>query len=145
KSNKDMAEITIKPRFKMADVRKHINDYKDQIYDHVVEVLKSLADSTAESARKNAEFLNHTFNLRSSLGTVVFRDGVIAHRNFKDVGGDDGYNKAISVAEANIPSDGVGMVLAAGEDYALYVEAKHNKWLMSGSSDELALALQKLI
>lgn len=140
-----MAEISIKPKFKMSDVRKYINDYKEHFYDHVVEVLKSVADTTAESARKNAEFLNHTFNLRSSLGTVVFRDGVIVHRNFKDVGGEDGYNKAISVAEANVPSDGIGMMLVAGEDYALYVEAKHNKWVISGSSDELAQALQRLI
>jgi len=140
-----MAEITIKPKFEMSDVKNQFDEFKNNINDHVVEVLKSLADSTADNARKNAEFLNHTFNLRSSLGTVVFRDGSIVHRNFKDVGGDDGYQKAITVAESNIPSSGIGMMLVAGEDYALYVEAKHNKWVISGSSLELSKTLQKLI
>lgn len=129
----------------MSDVKKQFDEFKNSIYDHVVEVLIRLADKTAGDLRKNAEFLNHTFNLRSSLGTVVFRDGAIVHKNFKDVGGDNGYQKAISVAEANIPSSGIGMMLVAGEDYALYVEAKHNKWVISGSSKELANTLQKLI
>ncbi len=129
----------------MADVRKHIDQFKDQINDRVVEVLRTLADSAAESLRTNADFLNHSFNLRSSLGTVVFRDGSILYQNFKDVGGSDGYGKGISVAHKNIPASGIGMMLIAGEDYALYVEAQSNKWVISGSSNELARTLQKLV
>lgn len=140
-----MAQITIKPQFNISEVKKRISDFKKHIGEHVVEVLKEIANNSAESLRNNAEFLNHTFNLRSSLGAVVFQDGIIVYRNFKDVGGDDGYKKAITVAEANIPSTGIGMMLVAGEDYALYVEAKSNKWVISGSSQELAITLQKLI
>ena len=140
-----MAEIRIKASFKMSDVKKYFSDYKNHVNDHVVEVLKSLADSCAESLRKNADFLNHTFNLRSSLGSVVFRDGNIVYENFKDVGGDNGYRKGKEVAEVNIPKSGIGMMLVAGEDYALYVEAKNNKWVISGSSMELSKTLQKLI
>lgn len=129
----------------MADVRKHINQFKDQINDHVITVLQSLADSAAESLRANADFLNHSFNLRSSLGTVVFRNGSIVYQNFKDVGGSYGYSKGISVAHKNIPTSGIGMMLIAGEDYALYVEAQSNKWVISGSSSDIARTLQNLI
>lgn len=130
----------------MSEVRMHVNAFKIQINDHVVEVLKSIASDVAEDLRSNAEFLNHTHNLRSSLGTVVFRDGVIVYQNFKEVsGGSDGLAKGKDVAEKNIPESGIGMMLIAGEDYALYVEAKSNKWVISGSSDELANTLQKLI
>jgi len=141
-----MAEISIKPKFKMAEVKKAFKEFEDHINDHVVEVLKKLADRSADDLRKNADFLNHSFNLRSSLGTVVFRDGVIVHQNFLEVGGGaEGLRKGKEVAEANVPQTGIGMMLIAGEDYALYVEAKDNKWVISGSSIELSRTLQKLI
>lgn len=141
-----MAEIRIKPQFKMADVRETIRSFKAQIQDQAVSVLIDLADKTAQDARQHAEFINHSHNLRSSLGTVVFKNGSIVYRNFQLSGsGSDGLEKGKSVAESNIPSSGIGMMLVAGEDYALYVEAKDNKWVISGSSMRLAEVLQRLV
>lgn len=129
----------------MSVVKDHIKNFRDSIDDKAIVVLIELADKSAIDLRQNADFMNHTFNLRSSLGAVVFRNGMIVHENFEAVsGGSDGLQKGKQVAQNNIPSTGLGMMLVAGEDYALYVEARDNKWVISGSSMRLTKLLQKL-
>ncbi|MFD2597328.1 hypothetical protein ACFSQ3_00070 [Sphingobacterium corticis] len=141
-----MAKVTFKPMFNMSEVKEYINDFRTQINDHVVSVLIDLATKAANDARSHAEFINHTHNLRSSIGAVVFKDGLIVHSNFKLSGnGGDGMAKGENVSRENIPPKGIGMMLVAGEDYALYVEAKDNKWVISGSSMRLEKVLQQLV
>lgn len=141
-----MVKINIKPQFNMSVVKDHIKNFRASIDDKAIAVLIELADKSAIDLRQNADFMNHTFNLRSSLGAVVFRNGMIVHENFEAVrGGSDGLLKGKEVAQTNIPSSGLGMMLVAGEDYALYVEARDNKWVISGSSMRLAKLLQNLI
>ncbi len=140
-----MAKVNVKANFDMPAIKEYFGNYRIHIEEKAEQVLIILADKVADDARRNAEFMNHSYNLRSSIGTVVFRNGFIVHQNFKDVGGEDGYQKGIDVAEDNLPESGVGMMIVAGEDYAYYVEAIENKWVISGSSLRLAKLLQKLI
>lgn len=138
--------VVIKPNFNVSEIKKEIADYKLKMIERVVAVLIDLADTIAEDIRNNADYMNHTYNLRSSSGTVVFRDGQIVHQNFKLMGdGSEGFEKGKKVAEENVPSSGVGMMLIAGEDYASYVEAKDNKWVITGSSMMLAKMLQRMV
>lgn len=138
--------ILIKPKFNVASVKKEFAEYKLRMAEQVVSVLIPLADTIAEDIRANADYMNHSYNLRSSSGTVVFRDGNIVHQNFKLMGeGTEGFEKGKKVAQENIPPSGIGMMLIAGEDYAAYVEAKDNKWVITGSSMLLARALQRMI
>lgn len=140
-----MVKINIKPHFNMSVIHDRINGFKEDIYKKAILILMELADKSADDLRQNAEFMNHTFKLRSSLGSVVFQNGIIVHENFESVGsGSDGLAKGKEVARENIPSEGLGMMLVAGEDYALYVEARDNKWVISGSSLRLAKILQNL-
>ncbi|WP_144034481.1 hypothetical protein [Sphingobacterium sp. 1.A.5] len=130
----------------MSVIKDHFKNFRDSIDDKAILVLIELADKSASDLRQNADFMNHTYNLRSSLGAVVFRNGMIVHENFEAVSaGSDGLEKGKQVAQNNIPSTGLGMMLVAGEDYALYVEARDNKWVISGSSMRLAKLLQNLI
>ncbi len=138
--------VVIKPKFNVADVKKHFSDYKLKMVEQVVSILVTLADTIAEDIRNNADYMNHSYNLRSSSGTIVFRDGQIVHQNFKLMGdGSEGFEKGKKVAEENLPSSGIGMMLIAGEDYASYVEAKDNKWVITGSSMMLAKMLQRMV
>ena len=140
-----MVKVNIKPQFKPSVIEDNIKGFIEAIHDKVILVLIQLADRHAEDLRSNAEFMNHTFNLRSSLGAVVFRNGKIVHENFMLVGGgNEGFDKGRKIAKENVPPIGLGMMLIAGEDYALYVEARDNKWVISGSSMRLTKILQNL-
>ncbi|TDS14725.1 hypothetical protein [Sphingobacterium paludis] len=138
--------VLIKPKFDVSEVKKEIADYKLKMLEKVASILVSLADTIAEDIRTNADYMNHSYNLRSSSGTIVFRDGLIIHENFKLMGdGSEGLAKGKKVAEENVPPSGIGMMLIAGEDYASYVEAKDNKWVITGSSMMLARLLQRMV
>ena len=104
-------------------------------------------------------FLNHSGNLRSSMGYMVFVDGVAVHSStFEKVpsvnnppegteynGSETGKNLCESIGK---DTEGVALVCVAGMNYALYVESK-GRDVLSGAEnlakEELPKMLEQLI
>lgn len=83
-------------------------------------------------ARENADFLNHSFDLRSSFGVAVALNGRIIKSDFKLFSGNNGENgeeglrsakELINEIVRNYPSTTV-LILVAAEKYAGFVEDK---------------------
>ena len=94
--------------------------------------------------------MDQTGNLRSSIGYIVFVDGVAVGENYVPVsGGVEGVEKGKALAKkvGSTYKNGVCMVVTAGMNYAVHVEAKGRDVLTSAehlAKQELPKILQEL-
>jgi len=121
-------DLTFVPKFSIASIDKQINNALIQQAQDIENYLVEMGIKFVENARVNAEFMNHTFNLRSSIGYAVTRDRVIRKSDFKTIAtGADGTEQGIKVANEaikSLPKEGFALIGVAGEFYAGYVESR---------------------
>lgn len=112
----------------MKAVRQNTEDNKQRMINKMFE----LGYKAIVEARDNADFLNHSNNLRSSLGIAVALNGRIVKSDFeirlggKDGDGQQGLEHAkelISKTATEYPNT-IVLILVAGEKYAFFVENK---------------------
>lgn len=126
-----------------------INDYlvkcQEIIFDAVHESFAILAEECVNRIRdRSAEesWIDHTGNLRSSIGYIITVNGVpITQGGFKptnatDGNGADGQKKGAEYADSIISQFSaapIALVVVAGMEYALYVEAHDNKDVLAAT------------
>lgn len=106
---------------------------------HLIKVLSV----GVEKVRKKMEtkpYEDHTGNLNSSTGFIIYRDGKVVHRDFRESAkGTDkatGLKEGISLALAELrESSGWGVVLMSGMDYASWVQGRGYDVLLSASTN----------
>ncbi len=106
---------------------------------HLIKVLSV----GVEKVRKKMEtkpYEDHTGNLNSSTGFIIYRDGKVVHRDFResDKGTDKttGLKEGLSLALAELrESSGWGVVLMSGMDYASWVQGKGYDVLLSATTN----------
>lgn len=150
----------IKPTFKVADVRKRMDAFMDAIQRRQVERLQRLGEKCVTYAREAHpnDWEDQTGNLRSSIGYMVFVDGVAVHNspfgqvtprnpqeNVQYDGGKRGETLCKSIGEK---TSGICLVVVAGMHYAVHVESKGRDVLTGAehlAERELPKELEKLI
>lgn len=144
----------IEATFSMADVEKRFKAFLDEIEKKQIARLQKLGEMCVNHARniapENNGFNDQTGNLRSSIGYVVFNDGVAVHTAYKQVlNGSEGVQKGEALAlKVGGMSKGICLVVTAGMEYALYVEAKGRDVITSAehlAERELPGMLEKLV
>lgn len=124
----------------MSDVDKRLKDFIQVVEKRQIKRLQLLGELCVSHARdfnKIGAFLNQTGNLRSSIGYVVFKNGISVHSNYEVVlNGNEGVEAGKELANkvGSKYSDGVVLVVTAGMNYALYVEAKGRDVLTSAEN-----------
>ncbi|GBU07966.1 hypothetical protein AwDysgo_12970 [Bacteroidales bacterium] len=145
--------MAITPRFTRADVEKRFQAFLDEIERKQIERLQILGEMCVIHARSvpaGQGFEDQTGNLRSSIGYMVFNDGVAVHRMYDTVsngseGAKTGEALAIKVGEA---SKGICLIVTAGMNYALYLESKGRDVIASAehlAQRTLPRMLEKLV
>lgn len=91
-------------------------------------------------------WLDHTGNLRNSIGYMILHDGRKVKEDFKAVvsSGTEGVGKARAFAEeiaSKYPS-GIVLIIVAGMEYAAYVENVKSRTVLAGG-EQLAKKLVK--
>lgn len=124
----------IKANFTTADVKARFDAVTKVIVKRQIERLKYLGEMCVKHARENGDYGDATGNLRSSVGYIVFVDGIAVHENYEQVkdgskGAQEGKNLAMSIGRKY--SHGVVLVVTAGMEYALSVESKGRDVLAS--------------
>lgn len=128
----------IKAKFSVRDVRKITEDFYNNALISVSKALYRAAQEVVNDAKNRDTYADQTGNLRSSIGFVIFFNGVeIESSSFgggalfpnKDGvkgSGADGINKGKEFARAVASkyTRGFVVVVVAGMEYAAYVEAK---------------------
>jgi hypothetical protein len=143
----------ITPNFTRGDVQKRYDAFLDQIVKQQIKRVQMLGEMCVNHARsipKEQGFEDQTGNLRSSIGYMVFVDGVAIHSFYNQVKEGSTGVKAGEALAKKIGQDqrGVCLVVTAGMNYALYLEAKGRDVLTGAehvAERELPRMLEKLV
>lgn len=124
-----MSKSGLIPLWTDSDVNSFYSYFTDRAEDKIFQMLSAAGERYIEVARKSGSYKDHTGNLRSSVGYMIFRDGKRVADNFeKSQNGTDrqtGVIKARRLAKkiALEVGTGWGLILTAGMEYAARVEA----------------------
>lgn len=127
--------ITITADFSLADLEKDMNSTIESWFDEVAatfwEVGKESIDRQLLKIKPDTDaygkgFGNITFNLRSSMGCGLVRDGKVVDTYFPFGKGDVGQTHGLSLLNeiAGTIDDNIALIVVAGEKYGVFVEAK---------------------
>lgn len=144
----------ITAKFTEKDVDKTFQRFLDAIEKRVIERFQMLGEMCVEHVKllpPEIGFRDQTGNLRSSIGYVVFYKGTIVHGKFEQaLSGSEGARTGRSLAESigsRYPDD-IVLVVVAGMNYALHVEARGKDVLASAehlAQNELPKMMAALI
>ncbi len=143
----------IEAKFTRSDVEKRFGAFLEEIQKKQIERAKMLGEMCVNHARnvpQDQGFQDQTGNLRSSIGYMVFVDGVAIHSFYNQVKEGSTGVKAGEALAKKIGQDqrGVCLVVTAGMNYALYLEAKGRDVLTGAehvAERELPRMLEKLV
>jgi hypothetical protein len=125
----------------MKEVEEYANGTSVILKGEILSLFKKIGDNCLTLSREHSEalsFIDHTGDLRSSIGYAVACDGVLtAISGFEVVAnGAEGAEKGRRLATEIAQSHGKGyiLVVVAGEKYASYVEAHEDKVVISDAN-----------
>ncbi|WP_141202128.1 hypothetical protein [Sphingobacterium cellulitidis] len=103
-------------------------EIENQTIQHLSKILNR-AIELVRTKMLNKSYQDHTGNLNSSTGFIIYKDGKVVHKDFREsaIGTDkatglkEGLNVALSVLRG---SKGWGVVFASGMEYASWVESR---------------------
>lgn len=137
----------------MSDVKGRFDAFLAEIERQQIEALQRLGEQCVLHARtvpSDVGFHDITGNLRSSIGYMVFVDGVAVHGSYVQVKeGSEGIKAGESLAKkVGQETKGVCLIVTAGMNYALYVESKGKDVITSAehlAERELPRMLEDLV
>ena len=143
----------VEAQFTTEVVRERFEAFLQEIVRQQVEALQQLGEMCVAHARsipKEQGFEDQTGNLRSSIGYVVFVDGVAVHSLYEEVkGGSIGAKTGEALAhKVGQGTQGVCLVVTAGMNYALHVESRGRDVIASAeqlAERELSRMIEQLI
>lgn len=121
--------MAVKANFTEADVKARFKKFIEVIEKRQINRLQYLGEMCVKHARGIAPesgFTDQTGNLRSSIGYMVFKDGIAVHGFYPQVKeGAEGAKAGQMLAEkiGAKYKEGIALVVTAGMNYALYVES----------------------
>lgn len=136
----------ITPKFRQDAVRSRFDRFIEAIERAQIKHLQYLGEMCVKHAREipaEVGFTDQTGNLRSSIGYVVFNNGVTVSESYIQVKeGGEGASKGLALAKkvGAKYTEGIALVVTAGMNYAIHLEAKGRDVLASAET----LAKQEL-
>lgn len=140
----------IEAKFTSEDVKKRFDAFLAVIEKKQIERLQYLGEKCVAHARTvpaNVGFTDQTGNLRSSIGYVVFKNGVAIHDNYvmtKEGGVGVKAGKQLAKKVGAKYSNGLVLVVTAGMNYAIHVESK-GKIVLASAENLAKQELPKMI
>lgn len=140
------------------DMKELTREIESKMNDEILKKLIEVGDTAIESIRRKMgtePYQDRTGDLRSSTGFIIYFQGKILHKNFKVHSGGSGNEKekamslGLSIANGEMrSSQGWGIVMVAGMEYASWVEKRGYDVLGSAKDNmatrELAKALVQI-
>ena len=131
------------PLWKKSDIRKLFDKLGERAEFVIMDLLQRTGEEFVKIARLEGNYIDHTGNLRSSIGYVIVKDGSIVGRNFqlseqagtdKQTGKREGEQLAMDLVRTF--TKGYVMIGVAGMKYAVFVEAMENKEVLTRAADK---------
>lgn len=141
----------MKPLWTEAQIDRYLKKFRDNADDISFEVLMQAGEYAVKIAREEGRYTNITGNLRSSIGYAVVNSGSITTKKTDraNVGTDGG--KGVQEADKLITelarqyNNGLVLIVVAGMEYAVYVEAMENKDVLTNAAFKGSAYLKSLI
>ena len=118
--------MPIKQITPQSEINAYLEDAMTKKENDIIKVLKRVGELCINEARSNPGYMDQTGNLKSSIGYVVVRNGVVVGKaGFSLVkNGKDGQSEGKKYLEEKINeySQGIVLIIVAGMNYAFYVE-----------------------
>lgn len=137
-----MSKYGFKPVHTNAGVHARFVEFAKRIHKAMITVLQYIGEECVRQARENGNYIDHTGNLRNSIGYVLLYDGKIISKNFEEriQNEVDNKTKKIGMLEgeklakklAQDFTKGYALIVVAGMNYAYYVESL-NKEVLDGA------------
>ena len=145
----------ITPQFSVREIHSYMESYRQRVEEIVIRNLQRLGEQAIIHVRNRTgeeSWYDQTGNLRSSVGYVVGRDGVVTSKGgFSQVlNGAEGTSEGQKFAEslAKLMAGKYFLIVVAGMEYASYVEDMENKDVLASSTlfvkDELPKMIQRI-
>lgn len=146
---------SLTPLFTKKDIIQSITVFGVKAESKMLRILIQAGEYAVAEARKKSQeesFIDHTGNLRSSIGYVIAKNGVIHTDNFEEsakgtdkvTGKRTGYQLAVSLAD-KYRMNGYVLIVVAGMEYAAVVQNIENKDVLLGTVIKTESYLGKLI
>lgn len=138
------------PKFTQADIRARMDKFLAVVEKRQIQRLQMLGEmcvTHAKSIPATVGFGDVTGNLRSSIGYMVFKDGVAIHVGYQGLSAGTSAGKTLAENVSSKYPSGILLVVTAGMNYAVYVEAKGRDVLTSAENmakQELPRMLEQL-
>lgn len=129
------------PLWSDKEVERWFNYHLDRAEEKIYVLLQRAGEEFVKIAREEGKYIDHTGNLRSSVGYIIIKDGKTLSENFalseKGTDRNTGKNRAKRVAfeVAALYNKGFVLIGLAGMKYAIVVEAMENKDVVSSAAD----------
>ena len=120
-------------QFTSADIRRFIEKKILIVEDIIKDQLIDIGEEFVRNARSVNTYTDRTRNLRGSIGYVVLKDKVAVFGNFDGVSTGQFRAKRLVVTIRSEHPRGFVLIVVAGMNYAVYVEAKGYD-VLTGSS-----------
>lgn len=139
-----------RPRFTRADVERIFQKKLERLEELIINRLTLVGERFVRNARLNGSYLDHTGNLRSSIGYVIIKNGNVIRDNFQEAGAGTDRGTGLSAAKTLAQeiqdryTRGYVLVVFAGMNYAAAVESK-GKDVLTGSAAQAKNDLQRAI
>lgn len=141
----------ITPLFTKSDLNRWMKIFEDRVHAKTYTLLQAAGEMFVKYARESGKYIDHTGNLRSSIGYVIVDGGKIREENFQiqntGVDGATGLYKAKKLAKdlANTYNTGMVLIGVAGMEYAVYVEAMESKDVITAANIKTEEWMRKAI
>lgn len=128
-------------KFKVGDIEKQLGTTGERIRKAAVNTMCYVGEQCIKQARDNGDYNDITGNLRSSIGYCVLQNGKVVKQSAgKRFSGPEGSGlegskegKAFLQKLAGDYPKGIVLILAAGMNYAVYVEAIHGRDVLTSA------------
>ena len=110
-----MNKSGLTPLFSQKDINKWVDIFTERAEEKMYTLLQAAGEMFVRYARESGRYIDHTGNLRSSIGYVIVRNGSVAYRDFQkqNIGteGNEGLQKAQKLARELATTHSKGLVL----------------------------------
>lgn len=128
-------------RNSLANIVKKLNIAQQSVIDLIIDNLEYIGEQSVKIAREKGSYGDITGNLRSSIGYVVLYNGIVQRQGQpKQYQGSKGDGSAGAPAAAALLEKlkgqyprGAVLIVCAGMEYAVYVEAVHHKDVLTSA------------
>jgi len=136
--------MPIVPNFDLGDIKKKVEGAEKNA---LLLKLRYVGEECIRDARLRGSYTDRTGNLRSSISYVIFADGKVNQRSTPEIvkEGTDGATIGMEYAEQLAQeTPGIGIVVVAGMNYAMYVQRRGYNVLASAEllADKLVTQLK---